>query len=994
MRRQKKLARSSGSDAVARRAVAWLPALLVAALALTAAVAPAHAEPFGANDLDDVPPNAASVRYRIDRACLADLDACFDGGGPSSSCAATSSLVSLRCHAAVHRFCLAKEHRSGWGVENPDDPTQVDVTCLTEAAGALFSPTHAELSSENASCVGAAVGRSCSVAVDRYCRSQPGFKLGIGPQERNATIAVVACVANDAVVAVKRPTAEVEALAAGCSFGDPAVSTACRQAMAAHCAEQDETLRGGFGPREVAAQINVGCVTRRLPIAACPASCGSGVTIAQHGGASDRYLTLEAVPEVPAVSTAWQRIDGPDDPFTPFDGLGDPTSPTTTVNRMLDRAYMVTVTDASGGTACACTQVDRFRGSFPFMVVADPQLGFLRPHKAPYLLENRHLDRAVDAANRLRPAFVAVVGDMVHDHDDTGQRDLFFERIGRLDKAIPLVLVAGNHELTNRPTQATLDSYRATYMDDRYGFRYSDSRFLVINSTLLDAPRFAATAPAYWAAHGTSFVEPEVADHMGWLEGALAAVPGEHHRIVLSHHPLFVATPDEADSSKNIHLAAREDLLQLFRQHTVSAVFAGHLHDNAVALDDPPAGPDSHRFAMITTQRVGAPPLTAGFRIVHVLEDRFEHTFHRLAEAPEILPGASWRYLDTVDNASQPPAGWTGVGFDDSAWAQGTGVLGYGAVPDLATTVDDGGSPRNVTTYFRRTFARADPGAFAEYAIDLLRDDGAVVYVNGVEMARPNMPGGAVQHTTLALTEVTGDPTFEAVGPVAAQALASGTNVVAVEVHQVSTASDDLAFDLALGGRDPAVLFEARSMWRYVDVGDTAPPPDVQGDAWFELGYGGPSLPSEAPFGDPGALGGVTPSCGPDDPAACGVTSLVDATPSSACVGAGSRTTVYFWQRFQVDDPNAFAAYRLHLLAEDGAVVYLNGAELGRPNMPSSGSIGPCTLASSTAGVDTVLPVAPGDLVAGMNVVAVEVHRGALTTTDLAFDLSLTADLP
>ena len=69
-------------------------------------------------------------------------------------------------------------------------------------------------------------------------------------------------------------------------------------------------------------------------------------------------------------------------------------------------------------------------------------------------------------------------------------------------------------------------------------------------------------------------------------------------------------------------------------------------------------------------------------------------------------------------------------------------------------------------------------------------DDGAVFYLNGQEVLRVNLPAGTVSHSTAASTNVTAS-TLSAVLPVASDALVSGTNVLAVEVHQFATSAPE-----------------------------------------------------------------------------------------------------------------------------------------------------------------------------------------------------------
>jgi hypothetical protein len=79
-------------------------------------------------------------------------------------------------------------------------------------------------------------------------------------------------------------------------------------------------------------------------------------------------------------------------------------------------------------------------------------------------------------------------------------------------------------------------------------------------------------------------------------------------------------------------------------------------------------------------------------------------------------------------------------------------------------------------------------------------DDGAVIYLNGVEIARTNMPPGPILSNTIPTVTV-GNATLTSVQPVAGAGtnLVEGLNVLAVQVHNAATpTSSDLVFALAL----------------------------------------------------------------------------------------------------------------------------------------------------------------------------------------------------
>jgi len=155
-----------------------------------------------------------------------------------------------------------------------------------------------------------------------------------------------------------------------------------------------------------------------------------------------------------------------------------------------------------------------------------------------------------------------------------------------------------------------------------------------------------------------------------------------------------------------------------------------------------------------------------------------------------------WRYLD---NGSNQGTGWRLSGFNDSAWVSGPAELGYGDGGE-ATVVSFGpdGGNKYITTYFRCTFNVEHAWQVSELTLNLLRDDGAVIYLNGQEIRRDNMPEGAVDYRTPGSPNVGGGDewTFftKTIDP--AGRLVDGTNVLAVEVHQSSGGSSDVSFDL------------------------------------------------------------------------------------------------------------------------------------------------------------------------------------------------------
>jgi len=176
------------------------------------------------------------------------------------------------------------------------------------------------------------------------------------------------------------------------------------------------------------------------------------------------------------------------------------------------------------------------------------------------------------------------------------------------------------------------------------------------------------------------------------------------------------------------------------------------------------------------------------------------------AKNAALLPaGSVWRY---ESSGADLGSAWREPDFDDSAWEVGAGELGYG--DGTETTLMVSASPPPNTTYFRTTFDVASPGIFTGLFARLLRDDGAVVYLNGVELMRSNLPDGHVTFDTraLLLTEAR-DETKYFVAAKTRKLLKKGRNVLAVEVHQFAVADPDLSFDfelLASASKPPAFV--------------------------------------------------------------------------------------------------------------------------------------------------------------------------------------------
>ena len=158
--------------------------------------------------------------------------------------------------------------------------------------------------------------------------------------------------------------------------------------------------------------------------------------------------------------------------------------------------------------------------------------------------------------------------------------------------------------------------------------------------------------------------------------------------------------------------------------------------------------------------------------------------------------GSTWRYYDqgSLDNQN-----WTAPTYGEAGWKSGRAPLGYGK-SEIATTLDYGndGNQKRPTVYLRTTVELQEaPSADDAVSLTFTVDDGAVVYVNGTEAGRYNMPAGSVGYDSYASSYAPNNPDR---GTMALRPtlLHKGTNVIAVELHNNSGSSTDLMWDAAL----------------------------------------------------------------------------------------------------------------------------------------------------------------------------------------------------
>lgn len=270
----------------------------------------------------------------------------------------------------------------------------------------------------------------------------------------------------------------------------------------------------------------------------------------------------------------------------------------------------------------------QWSGPFFFVQLTDTQFGFWNDDRS-WWREARNVRRAIELINSWRPRFVVVTGDLVNappgSRAHEPQVQTYKQLFAALDPQVPLVSVAGNHDVGNEPTPASLACHQEHFGDDYFAFWVGGVRFLALNSTLLQRP---ARAPEAYA------------EHRRWLSRELERrVPEARYTIAFQHHPWFLYRADEPfDGYFNMPEPQRAEILASMNRAGVKKVFAGHYHHAAggryrgveVATSGPLSRPlklpDAHG------EKTRDP---VGLRVVEIYADRIEHTYYALDRAPK-----------------------------------------------------------------------------------------------------------------------------------------------------------------------------------------------------------------------------------------------------------------------------------------------------------------------------------------------------------------------
>ena len=110
-----------------------------------------------------------------------------------------------------------------------------------------------------------------------------------------------------------------------------------------------------------------------------------------------------------------------------------------------------------------------------FIQMSDPQFG-MYTKDADFAHETANFEFAIATANRLKPAFVVITGDLINKTGDAAQAAEYKRITSKLNPKIKLFSVPGNHDVGNEPTAESLARYRERFGADYYSFRVGRHR--------------------------------------------------------------------------------------------------------------------------------------------------------------------------------------------------------------------------------------------------------------------------------------------------------------------------------------------------------------------------------------------------------------------------------------------------------------------------------------------------------------------------------------
>jgi hypothetical protein len=360
---------------------------------------------------------------------------------------------------------------------------------------------------------------------------------------------------------------------------------------------------------------------------------------------------------------------------------------------------------------------------------------------------------------------------------------------------------------------------------------------------------------------------------------------------------------------------------------------------------------------------------------------------------PLVYAGSLWRYLDTGSDLGTQ---WRAPGFNDAGWSSGFARLGYGDAQKTTVGYGPSAAAKYPTTYFRHTFVLGTNAAADALWIDF---------------GPPTSPVQAGYQRYTALHEQLAtftNQTFRAFGTRVTLAASWASNAVndAAQMYDRGTGPSSDTPDLMRDwiGTDRRVAGNPLTLrlsgvppgsytWRsyhHDTLNQTGRFNVTVNDALGSFSITNVDISTGAiPLSSVSTYAAVLVSDGSD------MTLVFDKLANAAGTESFFVMNAFKLNRLPPDTSGTLSSLTLSLVRDDGAIVYFNGTEVVRDNMPT-GAVGYLTYASSgVGGADETAQyrytLAPGLLADGTNTLAVEVHQSAAANSDMGFDLALEA---
>lgn len=210
--------------------------------------------------------------------------------------------------------------------------------------------------------------------------------------------------------------------------------------------------------------------------------------------------------------------------------------------------------------------------TYTIIQIADAQLGFDAAVKgsvpgAEYVndltYETECFKRAAEQISKEQPDMIVFTGDQIHRPLDQEQWETFNGLLALLPPSAEVKHLPGNHDVLISEGKVDSTPFTSRYGEDRFVYMNEDICVIGLNSSLI--------------MHN----DPADAEQYQWLKETLADAGKNTVKVIFCHHPFFVADIEEEDGHVAIPKDKRKKYFDLFADHGVSAVYAGHLHHSA-----------------------------------------------------------------------------------------------------------------------------------------------------------------------------------------------------------------------------------------------------------------------------------------------------------------------------------------------------------------------------------------------------------------------------